>query len=263
MKLDNEVSRKEFLKLTGLATVLGVGGSTFFGLYAQENQGLEKNNAMHDQKTKVRYGLVVDTHKCKEGCTDCITACHSKHNVPDHKNKKDEIKWIWKEPAKHLFASRDYSVQNDFSSAKPFLTLCNHCKNPPCVRVCPTQATWKRKDDGIVMMDYHRCIGCRFCMAACPYGSRSFNWVDPRKDLKKPDPDFPTRTIGVVEKCNFCEEIVGEGKLPHCVKNCKEGALTFGNLNDPDSEVRQILVDRPSMTRKPELGTGPSVFYLV
>ncbi len=90
------------------------------------------------------------------------------------------------------------------------LVLCNHCDNPPCVRVCPTQATWRR-DDGIVMMDYHRCIGCRYCMAACPYGSRSFNWRDPRPYIKDINDGYPTRTKGVVEKCNFCEERLATG----------------------------------------------------
>ena len=91
------------------------------------------------------------------------------------------------------------------STAKPVLVLCNHCDNPPCARVCPTEATWKR-DDGIVMMDWHRCIGCRYCIAACPYGSRSFNWQRPAAASRQADPDYPTRTKGVVEKCTFCDE---------------------------------------------------------
>jgi molybdopterin-containing oxidoreductase family iron-sulfur binding subunit len=259
MKLDDELNRKEFLKLTGLATFLGVAGSTAFSLYATEGHEGESEA----DKTKVRLGMVIDTKKCKENCTDCIDACHKEHNVPSIKNKKDEVKWIWKEPAKHLFTSRDYSIETYVSKNKPMLALCNHCANPACVRVCPTQATWKRKDDGIVMMDYHRCIGCRFCMAACPYGSRSFNWQDPRKSISKLNPNYPTRTIGVVEKCNFCEEIISEGKLPYCVENCKEGAITFGNLNDPQSEVRKLLEKNPAIRRKAELGTGPSVYYII
>ncbi len=94
--------------------------------------------------------------------------------------------------------------------------FCNHCENPPCVRVCPTKATFQRAD-GIVMMDYHRCIGCRLCMAACPYGARSMNYRDPRPFIAKINPDFPTRTKGVVEKCNFCEERLAKGMLPACV----------------------------------------------
>jgi molybdopterin-containing oxidoreductase family iron-sulfur binding subunit len=262
MKLDGEVNRKEFLKLSGLAAVLGIGGPLVFELFAND---LAENELGKSAKStgKIRLGMVVDSRKCKEGCTDCISACHFKHNVPDQLDKKNEIKWIWKEPAKHLFSDRDYTLEAEFSQDKPFLTLCNHCKNPPCVRVCPTQATWKRNEDGIVTMDYHRCIGCRFCMAACPYGSRSFNYSEPRKYISKLNLDFPTRTRGVVEKCNFCAEISGTGKTPYCVNACNKGALTFGDLNDPDSEVRKLLKNNPAIKRKPGLGTEPSVFYLV
>lgn len=100
-------------------------------------------------------------------------------------------------------------------------------------------------------------------MAACPYGSRSFNYAEPRKNIVKLNQDFPTRTRGVVEKCNFCAELAGAGKEPYCVSSCKEGALTFGNLNDPDSGVRRLLKSNPSIKRKAALGTEPSVFYLV
>jgi molybdopterin-containing oxidoreductase family iron-sulfur binding subunit len=134
------------------------------------------------------------------------------------------------------------------------------------VRVCPTQATWKR-EDGIVAMDWHRCIGCRYCMAACPYGSRSFNWMDPRPYIKNPNPEFPTRTKGVVEKCTFCtERLAGPGghpRPPACVEACPEKALVFGNLADPRSPIRELLATRSHIRRKPELGTGPDVFYIV
>jgi molybdopterin-containing oxidoreductase family iron-sulfur binding subunit len=123
-------------------------------------------------------------------------------------------------------------------------------------------ATWKR-EDGIVMMDWHRCIGCRYCVAACPYGSRSFNWQDPRTALATINPDFPTRTKGVVEKCNFCEERLARGEQPACVGACPEKAFIFGNLADPNSEPRQLLRTRFAVQREPELGTGPSVYYLV
>jgi len=140
--------------------------------------------------------------------------------------------------------------------------LCNHCDNPPCVRVCPTQATWKR-DDGIVMMDWHRCIGCRYCVVGCPYGSRSFNWRNPRPFVKELNPEFPTRTKGVVEKCTLCEERLAAGLAPACVEACKVKALTFGNLADPESDVRKLLATRYAIRRKPELGTHPELYYLV
>ena len=141
-----------------------------------------------------------------------------------------------------------------------FTAVCMRCGE--CVRVCPTQATFKRAD-GIVMMDYHRCIGCRFCMAACPYGSRSMNYRDPRPFIRKINPAFPTRTKGVVEKCNFCEERLARGILPACVIACKDKALAFGDLEDPRSDVRLILDKGLSLRRRPELGTGPQVYYIL
>jgi len=141
------------------------------------------------------------------------------------------------------------------------LLLCNHCDNPPCVRVCPTQATWRR-DDGIVMMDYHRCIGCRYCMAACPYGSRSFNWRDPVPYVKEINLDYPTRTKGVVEKCDFCEERLALGLQPACVEACKTGALTFGEIK-PGTDIQRVLSQGYSLTRKTQLGTRPQVYYMV
>jgi molybdopterin-containing oxidoreductase family iron-sulfur binding subunit len=112
-------------------------------------------------------------------------------------------------------------------------------------------------------MDPHRCIGCRFCMAACPYGSRSFNWKDPRPFLKKTNPDYPTRTKGVVEKCTFCDERLAQGKLPACVTTCPAGAMAFGDLKDGKSSVVKLLRENYSIRRKPELGTEPAVYYLV
>jgi len=128
--------------------------------------------------------------------------------------------------------------------------------------VCPTKATFKRSD-GIVMMDFHRCIGCRFCMAGCPYGSRSFNWRDPRPFVQDVRKEFPTRMRGVVEKCSFCAERLAEGLPPACVEACKVKALVFGDLEDPNSEVREILQRHHSIRRKPELGTMPQIYYLV
>ena len=113
------------------------------------------------------------------------------------------------------------------------------------------------------MMDWHRCIGCRYCVLACPYGSRSFNWRDPRPFIEETKPDFPTRSRGVVEKCTFCEERLARGIQPACVEACKEKALIFGDLEDPDSEVRSLLKDRFTIRRKPGLGTQPEVYYMV
>jgi len=209
-----------------------------------------------------RWGMVIDTAKCatQANCTKCIDACNQAHNVPKIGDERHDVRWIWKEPFGRAFRGQvdEYSS----ASAGPAMVMCNHCDNPPCVRVCPTQATWKR-EDGIVAMDWHRCIGCRYCMAACPYGSRSFNWIDPRPHIAKPNPDYPTRTKGVVEKCTFCPERLAVGRPPACVEACTAKALIFGNLADPNSEIRQVLATRHHIRRKPELGTRPEVFYIV
>ena len=183
------------------------------------------------------------------------------------------MKWIWPETYEHAFPGNEDEYRAEKYQHMPFLMLCNHCENPPCVRVCPTQATYKRKSDGIVMMDMHRCIGCRFCMAGCPYGARSFNYKNPRTylDESKENPEFPTRMKGVVEKCTLCYERLAKGLEPACVEAAREVAakkgttpgLIFGDLEDPASEVRKILSERFTIRRKPELGTGPSVYYII
>jgi len=209
-----------------------------------------------------RWGVAIDFSKCRKGCNACTEACRLAHNVPRIPDPNQEIKWIWEEPYEKVFPSQPAEFGCQDLAGSRLLVLCNHCADPPCTRVCPTQATWKR-DDGIVMMDYHRCIGCRYCMAASPYGSRSFNWVDPRPYIETVNPQFPTRTKGVVEKCNFCAERLDDGLLPACVEACPEKALIFGDLHDENSTVRQALRSRYGVQRQPELGAGPSVFYLV
>lgn len=261
------INRREFLKLAGISSLLGVGGvAAVSGVKSlvDASQVMPNPEAL---KAK-RWGMVVDMAKFKtdEDYQRCIDACNRAHNVPAIGNLKEEVKWIWKETFEHAFPGQESEYLAEKIKELPFLVLCNHCENPPCVRVCPTKATFKRKSDGIVMMDMHRCIGCRFCMAACPYGARSFNFRDPRPKIEKvqdnyPNPEFPTRTKGVVEKCTFCYERLAKGLQPACVEASK-GALLFGDMEDPNSEVRKILDSRYSFRRKPELGTRPSVYYI-
>jgi Fe-S-cluster-containing dehydrogenase component len=242
--------------------------------------------------------MVVDLGRClrqgRRGCSFCVDACHDRHNVPDFvrnprladhplrgNNPRHEVKWIWRAPFRNAFPD-EWSPEEGERGELPVYfhgelatlgvpVLCNHCDNPPCVRVCPTRATWRR-DDGIVMMDMHRCIGCRLCVAACPYGARSFNFRDPRQAFTEPgtdrvvlpSPGYPTRMRGVVEKCTFCSELVGaEDRAPHCVRACSAGALTFGDLSDEGSAVRDILRSSFTIRRRPSLGTRPHVFYVV
>lgn len=241
--------------------VLAVPSVSALAAKPKEKQTVSPQQAPVNKVSK-RLAMVINIGLCKDGCTDCIDACHSIHNVPDFGNAKDEIKWLFNLPFNSAFPDAENQFLPDDVKNRQVLSLCNHCDNPPCVRVCPTQATWKR-DDGVVMMDYHRCIGCRYCMAACPYGARSFNWRDPRPFIKQINPDFPTRTRGVVEKCNLCEERLAKGLIPACVENCKEKAITFGDLEDPDSEIRATLQANFSIQRKPGLGTKPQVYYIV
>ncbi len=265
------ISRRTLLKLAGI-TALGVTAEKYATAHAGSTAakvlskavGAGKRLTKSSVQKKVRLAMVVDLRKCvsDQGCTKCIDACNRAHNIPDLGDSKDAIKWIWKEPYENAFVDQENFYMRDEFRNKMVPVFCNNCDNPPCVEVCPTQATFQRPD-GIVMMDWHRCIGCRYCMAACPYGSRSFNWRDPRPFIKDIDPDYPTRMKGVVEKCTWCDERVDQGLLPLCVEACPEKAMVFGNLNDPKSEVRQLLKDNFSVRRKPGLGTSPEVYYLV
>jgi len=253
------VKRRDFLKIAGL-TIAGsiiepaidlISGSVFGELPKAK-------------KIKPKWVMAIDLKACskKADCKDCIEACHTVHNIPDFKNPKDEVKWIWTAPFEKVFEELQHPFIKGDRKNSPVLVLCNQCEDPPCVKVCPTKATWKRRD-GIVMMDYHRCIGCRYCMAACPYGARSFNWRDPRPFIKAINQDFPTRTQGIVEKCNFCEERLTKSLVPACVQACKEKALFFGNMKSDDSPVVRILKERQSVRRKSYLGTEPNIYYML
>lgn len=256
------IERREFLKI-GIAVAAGLGGGLTLDILARKDvnaaEYVKDSKALH----ATHWAMVVDVSKLKtpEDFQRIRAACTKIHNIPDIPDSKHEIKWIWEEPFVNTFPGVDDPYLPDKVKEQEFPVLCNHCENPPCVRVCPTQATFKRPD-GIVDMDYHRCIGCRFCMAACPFGARSFNFVEPRPYIKELNPDYPTRTKGVVEKCTFCVERLDQGLMPACVE-ASNGALTFGDLDDPQSNVRKLLAGNYSIRRKPELGTGPSVFYLI
>jgi molybdopterin-containing oxidoreductase family iron-sulfur binding subunit len=260
-------SRRSFIKVAGIAAL---------GLGAQPAATAMAAAPAHGPQTRVQTGskalkaeqwaMVIDTRKLShaEDIEPLIEACHKTHNVPHFENKNHEIKWIWETHYHNAFTDTQNPYQAEAIEQRPFAVLCNHCENPPCVRACPTQATFKRDSDGIVMMDFHRCIGCRFCMAACPFGSRSFNFRDPRPFInpKEINNAFPTRMMGVVEKCNFCAERLAVGKMPACVE-ASNGAIIFGDLKDPHSEVREALRENFTIRRKQSLGTEPCVYYIV
>ncbi len=259
-------SRRRVLQFFGLSA-LGLTSTPVFNAFAKSEQApkpeavfKEADNAL----TATQWALVIDTRKfeSEEDIEPLVEACHSIHNVPHFENKNHEIKWIWSEHYHNAFPGKAARFLSEEVEQGSFLVLCNHCENPPCVRVCPTKATFKRESDGIVLMDFHRCIGCRFCMAACPFGARSFNFRDPQKFIGKINKKFPRRMKGVVEKCNFCAERLAVGQIPACVE-ASEGKLTFGDLYDPESEVRELIRTNYTIRRKQTLGTEPSVYYIV
>ncbi|MDP2167132.1 MAG: 4Fe-4S dicluster domain-containing protein [Thermodesulfovibrionales bacterium] len=255
------INRREFIRIAGISTILGLGGSVIADKLGAASEVLPNEKALKGK----HWGMAIDVGKLKTDADyrKCIDACHDIHNVPDIGNPKEEVKWIWTESYEHTFPGLESKFMSESVEHKPFMVLCNHCENPACARVCPTKATYKR-NDGLVMQDMHRCIGCRFCMAACPFGARSFNWRDPRPFIKKEkeNKEYPTRMKGVVEKCTFCFERLAKGLKPACVE-ASGGAIVFGDLEDPDSEIREVLRTRYTLRRKAELGTGPSIYYVI
>ena len=258
-----DINRRRFLKIAGLIGV-GIAAKPVLERFTavQARSYLESPEVTGTGK---KLAMVVNPKASRDEFKAAIAACHRVHNVPDIGNPHDEIKWIWTTHYEGAFPEQAHHYVEEQLEHLPIPVLCNHCSDAPCVKVCPTRSTWKR-EDGIVMMDYHRCIGCRYCMAACPYGARSFNWQDPRPHINKLDPGYPTRAKGVVEKCNFCAERLAKGSIPACVEACQQNgsdALVFGDLNDPESKVRELLSKGFAIQRKPGLGTDPKVYYLV
>jgi Fe-S-cluster-containing dehydrogenase component len=262
-----ESSRRRLLQIFGISA-LALTAKPVLDAFAKEQAAGEHTAAEvkkgADALKAKQWAMVIDTREIEsaEDLEPMVEACHLTHNVPNLKDKRHEIKWLWEEEFHYAFPSKAVGFLSEKVEHTPFLVLCNHCENPPCVRACPTQATFKRESDGIVLMDFHRCIGCRFCMAACPFGARSFNFRDPRPFIEETNKAFPTRTKGVVEKCNFCAERLAVGKMPACVE-ASEGKIAFGDLYDPESEVRELLRENYSIRRKQNLGTEPCVYYIV
>jgi Fe-S-cluster-containing dehydrogenase component len=215
----------------------------------------------------VLFAYALDISRCI-GCRRCVYACVEENN----QSRDPQVQWI-----RVLQMDKEHGV--DFEHADPYYqpdlvpqdghfyvpVACQHCRNAPCTKVCPTGATWTEKD-GIVVIDYDWCIGCRCCMAACPYGARQFNWRQPSIPDGELNPAMHylgnrPRPRGVVEKCTFCIQRVRAGRYPACVEVCPVGARKFGNLLDPDSEIRYIIDHKRVMVLKKELNTMPKFFY--
>ncbi|MBV2168265.1 MAG: 4Fe-4S dicluster domain-containing protein [Bdellovibrio sp.] len=213
---------------------------------------------------KFAYGL--NLSKCN-GSRMCVYAC-MKENNQSRDPQIQYIKVIEMDIGTLNLEKGDmyYEGESVPKAGKYYLPVqCHQCDNPPCAKVCPVEATWKEKD-GIVVIDYDWCIGCRYCMAACPYEARRFNFSTPKvpKEEVNPDQGYLSnrmRPKGVVEKCHFCLHRTREGKNPACMEACPTGARKFGNILDPNSEVAMILKTKRVFVLKEELNTIPSFFY--
>jgi molybdopterin-containing oxidoreductase family iron-sulfur binding subunit len=198
--------------------------------------------------SKSRWGLLIDTAKCSADCNACVTACNEEHGLTGHGRPTTDAQWLRKVQLKEKATSRTLSLPLG----------CQHCESPPCVDVCPTGASFRRAD-GIVLVDKHTCIGCRYCMMACPYKARSF--VHEELHNQKP---YSPRGKGTVESCNLCVHRVDAGRIPACVEACqKDGhqAILFGDLKDPNSAIAKHLATEPSRQLREELHLNTGVRY--
>ena len=200
-----------------------------------------------------KLGMVIDLKRCM-GCHTCALGCKMQNNVP--------MGMLWNRILTDGGEDVD-SARGEFPNLhKSWMPLaCLHCENAPCVKVCPVGATFKDKD-GRVLINYDRCIGCRYCMAACPYNARVFNWQAPVREPGFSYGDAPVRPKGVVEKCTLCVERTSKGKEPVCVEVCPAKARIFGDLDDPNSAVAKAVRERNGQQLLAEKGTKPQVYYL-
>lgn len=260
--------RREILALLGKWLGSAVAGATVW--QAGEALATPASKAAATQR-KHRYGMVIDTRRCV-GCRACMVACKAENKTP---------------PGVFYTVVFDQIIEPRIDDKPLFMTKpCFHCLHPPCVDVCPVSATFKREQDGIVVVDYDRCIGCRYCMTACPYSARWFDFDENYPALSEqtpyaavPSPEYnqfrkrekEKSPVGNVRKCQFCLHLQdangdyskAEGRWPACVKTCTGHAIFFGDLLDRDSEVWRLLRERVAVRLKEELGTEPNVFYLL
>ena len=291
---DNKVGRRGFLKVFGAAAATtaataassgcGTTWDKFFQKHYKEMTAEDKQAVFSRIKSeaKKQYGYDVDLSDPRpipgvsfafcislsacNGNRACVHACVKENN----QGRDPAIQYIKVVELDHGTLNPeqgDLYYEGEVPKAgKVYLPMqCNQCDNPPCVKACPVEATWK-EEDGIVAIDYDWCIGCRYCMAACPYEARRFNFTKPdvpRGELNTNQGYLSNRVRprGVVEKCHFCMHRTRKGNYPACLEACPTGARKFGNLNDPKSEVAQIIKNKRVFVLREELNTVPRVYY--
>lgn len=260
-----ELTRRDFINVAvaagGSAIVAQVLTTGPLSPFSNLNQQLvDSAETDHGPATgEYHWGMVIDLDKCI-GCEYCLRACSATNDVAPDKP--------W-----NIVVEERTTGDRLFYFSRP----CLHCQEAPCVEVCPVKATYHR-EDGLVVMDYDRCIGCRYCQVACPYDARKFNWED-RTDINEFIPtwgiaEVDRRPRGVVEKCTFCIHRIDAGlamglvpgkdpeATPACVNICPVGARVFGNLKDPDSAISQVIETSATFKLRDDLGTKPNVYYI-
>ncbi|MBC8259133.1 MAG: 4Fe-4S dicluster domain-containing protein [SAR324 cluster bacterium] len=302
---NSDVSRRELFKKTAIAGTIAAAGAVsttiaasnvesgglsdaldeFFQKHYQEmsKEEMQKAIARLERKAKekhgkeihigntpplegVLFGYALNISKCK-GYRKCVDACVAENN----QNRDTTIQYIRVlelENESMNFEEADHYYDREtvpHTGKKYFPIQCQQCENPPCVTACPVEATWKEAD-GITVIDYNWCIGCRYCAAACPYWARKFNWSEPSIPEEKINPETHylsnrPRMRGVMEKCTFCLQRTRKGKLPACLEACPTGARVFGNILDPKSEIRYVLENKKVFRLKEELNTEPKFWY--
>ena len=238
--------RRAFLRGAGaFASTLLAPGVT---LYAFGARASEARAPGVPASAKIRWALLIDLNKCPKGCDVCVTACRNENGWKGVGDIETDAQWI-----------RKVTLHDPKTNEHRELpVMCQHCDEPPCVDVCPTGASFKRAD-GIVLVDKHICIGCRYCMMACPYKARSFV-SEPVTDQKS----YAPRGKGTVESCTLCVHRIDTNRLPACVEACAAsagGAMTFGDLNDPDSDIAKAVAAQASEQIRADLGLNPGVRY--
>lgn len=230
---------------------------------------VKRNVDIHIQSTGaqpgVEFGYAFNISKCK-GFRSCVQACINENNL-DRKAATQYIRIFEMENGVIDLDDADATFQHEVPAEGHFYmgTQCFQCVDPPCVKVCPVGATWQ-EPDGITVIDYDWCIGCRYCMAACPYWARRFNWEEPEVPAEEVNTNQHylgnrARRAGAVEKCTFCIHRTRQGRLPACAEACPTGARVFGNLLDPNSEIRWVLANKKVFRLKEDLKTEPRFWY--